>query len=83
MGWVVRFVLFLVVVRLIWLFVRGLLQGLAPEEARERKARAVPLVRDPVCGKFVVRARALTSGTGESTQYFCSEQCRDHYARHT
>jgi len=41
----------------------------------------VPLVRDPVCGTYVVRARALTMGAGAETMYFCSEKCRDEYAR--
>jgi len=34
------------------------------------------LVRDPVCGVFVVPGRALHDGTGEATRYFCSEDCR-------
>jgi len=38
-------------------------------------------VRDPVCGTYIVRARALTAGTGDQTRYFCSEKCRDEYAR--
>jgi YHS domain-containing protein len=44
-------------------------------------AASVPLVRDPVCGTFVVRAKALTVGSGDQTQYFCSEKCRDEFAR--
>jgi hypothetical protein len=37
---------------------------------------SVGLVRDPVCGVFVVPGHALTVGTGEATRYFCSEDCR-------
>jgi len=36
----------------------------------------VNLVRDPVCGTFVVPSRALTSGTGSEMRFFCSERCR-------
>jgi len=36
----------------------------------------VGLVRDPVCGVFVVPGQALTSGAGSSAKYFCSEKCR-------
>ncbi len=38
--------------------------------------RSVGLVRDPVCGVFVVPGRALSEGTGSAIHYFCSEDCR-------
>jgi YHS domain-containing protein len=44
-------------------------------------AASVPLVRDPVCGTYVVRTKALTVGSGDQTQYFCSEKCRDQYRK--
>ena len=40
------------------------------------RERSVGLVRDPVCGVFVVPGSALSDGTGTSTRYFCSEDCR-------
>jgi len=46
-----------------------------------REPAAVKLVRDPVCGIFVVPGKALTSGSGGSTQYFCSEKCREQWSR--
>ena len=39
------------------------------------------LVKDPVCGTYIVRERALTLDAGKQTQYFCSERCRDEYTR--
>jgi YHS domain-containing protein len=39
----------------------------------------VPLVRDPVCGTFVVAAGAPSVGTGRQIRYFCSENCRRIY----
>jgi YHS domain-containing protein len=87
-GWVLRILLFLIVLRLVLRFVAGLLQGLqgAPPRAatRGRTARdaaAVSLVRDPVCGTYVVRSRALTSVSNGSTVHFCSDACRRQFER--
>jgi YHS domain-containing protein len=42
--------------------------------------RGVQMVRDPVCGTFVVPERALAvSGSGGERVYFCSTECRDKY----
>ncbi len=37
------------------------------------------LVRDPNCGTFVPKARAIAVSAGDDTQYFCSVTCRDAY----
>jgi uncharacterized protein len=83
MGWILRFLLLIVVIWVIWRFLGGIIEGLSPEPARGKRSKAasVPLVRDPVCGTYVVRTRAIAVGTGSETQYFCSEKCRDEYAR--
>jgi len=39
------------------------------------------LVRDPNCGTYIPKARALVIGSGDTTQYFCSTECRDAYAK--
>jgi len=80
-SWALRLLLFLIVARLVWRFIAGVIDGLTPDAPRAPKAKSVPLVRDPVCGTYVVRARALTMGEGAETMYFCSEKCRDEYAR--
>ena len=67
-----KILLFLIVLRLIWRFARGVFEGYAPE----RNARSVGLVRDPVCGIFVVPSHALTAVADGETKYFCSEKCR-------
>jgi hypothetical protein len=78
----------MIVIRVIWRFLGGIIDGLSGDSSsRSRSSRgtvrpgpggaaSVPLVRDPVCGTYVVRAKALTAGSGDSTQYFCSERCR-------
>jgi len=83
-GWIIRAILFLIVLRLVLRFLRGLFQGLAPDAASgSRSPRAAEqLVRDPVCGTYVPRARALTAGSGSAIRYFCSEQCREAYGKH-
>jgi len=39
------------------------------------------LVRDPHCGTYIPESRAIRVGSGDQTQYFCSTDCRDAYAR--
>lgn len=71
-SWILKIILFLILVRLLWRFARGIMEGYAPEV----RARSVGLVRDPVCGVFVVPSQALTAVADGQTKYFCSEKCR-------
>ena len=41
--------------------------------------RGVHMVRDPVCGTFVVPERAVALSSSAGRQYFCSDACRDKY----
>jgi YHS domain-containing protein len=68
-------VLITIVVRMVWRFVHAIMEGAGLLEGSSPPA-SVKLVRDPVCGVFVVPTQALTAGSGESTKYFCSEKCR-------
>jgi hypothetical protein len=77
-GWVLRIILLLIVLRAIFRFVRGIAEGLNP---RDKEGAAVGLVRDPVCGTFVVPSRALTVGSGPDVRFFCSERCREAWGR--
>jgi YHS domain-containing protein len=45
--------------------------------------RGVQMVRDPVCGTFVVPDRALSLPIGRDQIYFCSTRCRDAYRART
>ena len=75
-----RLLLVWFIVRSVLRLVRGIAEGLqAPPSARP--PQAVPLVRDPVCGTYVVPSQALSAGTGSGTRYFCSENCRRSYVR--
>jgi hypothetical protein len=78
LGWILRLLLVILIVRAVWRLVRGVVHGLEGR-APEKIEQGVPLVRDPVCGVYVVRSRALTVGHGDSALYFCSERCRNQY----
>ena len=69
-------VLIYLVARAVWRLLYGIAEGLSGS-SDSKPPTAMPLVRDPVCGTFVVPSRALTSGSGRDMQFFCSERCRD------
>ncbi len=73
-------ILAIILIRLVWRFVRAILDG-AGVLRDGATPQAVKLVRDPVCGVFVVPSKALTSGSGDATKYFCSEKCRKEWGR--
>ena len=76
MGWILRLVLVWLVIRALLRLAQGIAAGL--REAASPPA-AVPLVRDPVCGTFVVAANAPSFGTGAEMRFFCSDKCRRTY----
>ena len=73
-------ILFIVVARIFWRFVDVVIEASRPPGEGRGSSPAVKLVRDPVCGTFIVPSKALTSGSGSDTRYFCSEKCREDYA---
>jgi YHS domain-containing protein len=79
---IIWLVLLFIIGRMVYRFMYAVFEGagmLREPQARERAA--VKLVRDPVCGVFVVPSKALTSGAGSDTQFFCSEKCRQEWSR--
>jgi YHS domain-containing protein len=68
------------VLRSLVFLLRGVSQGMKGPSS-SRGSRAVPLVRDPVCGTYVVPSAALSAGDGAQTKFFCSEDCRRAYAK--
>jgi len=77
-------VLFPFVARAVSQLVGGILDGLRGEPpSRRTPARSVQMVRDPVCGTFVVPDRALSITVGHQPVYFCSNRCRDQYRART
>ena len=72
-----RLVLVALLIRGVLKLWRGIAAGL--REPAAVRPKAVPLARDPVCGTYVVPARALTAGAGGDMRFFCSEKCRRTY----
>jgi YHS domain-containing protein len=73
-------VLILLLIRALSKLFRGVIEG-AGYSRGQSPQHGVNLVRDPVCGVFVVPGQALTSGTGSETRHFCSERCRKEWAK--
>ena len=77
-GLILRVLLVVLVLRVIWRLILGIQRGL-----REGAPRPDPvaLARDPICGTYVVPGRALAVRDGALVRYFCSERCREAFAR--
>ena len=75
------FIVFAIIVaRGFWRLVDGILEGVAGRRPRSRApARGVQMVRDPICGTFLLPDHALTLADGRAQLFFCSDSCRDKY----
>ena len=80
LGWLIRLLIVVLVIRALWGFVSGLFEGASTPRRRVPKAN-VPLVRDPVCGTYLQASRALTTRSGAKVYYFCSEECQRAFDR--
>jgi YHS domain-containing protein len=80
-AWLLRLILLLLILRALWRLVSGIVEGAMarPAQLRDAERPPVPLVRDPVCGTYVVRGAAVTAASGGEVHYFCSEHCRRSY----
>ena len=85
-----RLALFIVfgifVARAFWRLVDGIFEGVSGRPPRGRSqvpTRGVQMVRDPVCGTFVLPDHALMLGDGRARVFFCSNACRDTYQART
>jgi uncharacterized protein len=68
--------------RALWRLLDGIVEGASRgSRGAQVPQRGMQMVRDPVCGTFVVPDRALPLGDGRDTFYFCSDACRDEYKR--
>jgi YHS domain-containing protein len=82
--WIVRALGVLLILRL----VLRMLFPVRPDGARpaNRSSQPIPteraggeLVRDPNCGTYIPKSRAIAVARGGNTLYFCSTTCRDAY----
>jgi YHS domain-containing protein len=83
---VLRLVLFIAlaifVARAFWRLVDGIVAGARGEQTR-RVPQGVHMVRDLVCGTFVIPDAAMSIADGRQRIYFCSPKCRDQYRART
>jgi uncharacterized protein len=80
-------VLAMLLARAGWRIIDGVMEGLAGRGSRTREGsvpeRGVQMVRDPICGTYVVPDRAVALSDGSRRVFFCSTNCRDKYRART
>ena len=73
-------VLFIFIARMFWRIVDNIIEAAGGRPPRGTAAApGAKMVRDPVCGTFILPDRARSIGDGRSRVYFCSDACRDKY----
>ena len=74
----------LLVTRAFWRLAAGFREGLSGQAQKPPvPQRGVQMVRDPVCGTFVIPSGAVALTEGRRQLYFCSSTCRDRYRART
>ena len=80
-------VLAMVMARAAWRVIGGVIEGLSGRPSSSAggniPVRGVQMVRDPVCGTYVIPDRALALPEGSGRVFFCSTNCRDKYRART
>jgi hypothetical protein len=69
--------------RTFWRVIDGLIEGMSGSSASNASGRSTRLVRDPVCGTWVLPKDDLSLTDGRQHLFFCSAACRDHYRSRT
>jgi hypothetical protein len=72
-------VLMILLARAVWRLIEGFVAGLSGNATPRVPDRGVQMVRDPICGTFLVPERAVVVTDGSRRVYFCSISCRDKY----
>jgi len=84
MGWLIRVILLCLlltlVVRAVFRLFAGIVEG-ASGGPRKQVPPSTKMVRDPVCGTYVVPSKALTASRGNETAWFCSTECQHAWQR--
>ena len=85
--WLVRLLVLLLIIRFVVTMVRQAMvragKGPGTPQAPGRQAERLggTLVQDPQCGTYLPKERAIAVAAGGETQYFCSDTCREQWAR--
>jgi uncharacterized protein len=76
-------ILMALIARAFWRVIDGLVEGLTGRNSAPRAQVGMQMVRDPVCGTFVLPDRAVSLAEGSRHVFFCSTRCRDKYRART
>jgi uncharacterized protein len=76
-------ILYLLIGRALWRLIGGVVEGATGRGPDRVAERGVQMVRDPVCGTFVLPSRAVVISEGPTQLFFCSTLCRDKYRTRT
>jgi YHS domain-containing protein len=80
-----RFLVWSLLLLVVWRALRSLFSGIAQGASSPRPPQAAPpekgelMVRDPVCGTFVLPSRSVSLRDRSGTHHFCSDRCRQAY----
>ena len=72
-------ILYILIARAVWRLVGGIVEGITGRRRPGVPDSGVHMVRDPVCGTYVVPGRAVAISDGRAQVFFCSTTCRDNY----
>ncbi|HEX7087757.1 MAG TPA: hypothetical protein VF198_15460 [Vicinamibacterales bacterium] len=90
MVWLLRiallFLLVVIVIRAGWRLLEGVVEGATGVGGGRTRQPRVPqtgtkMVKDPVCGTYVVQEKALSASSGGETAWFCSRECQQAWQR--
>ena len=82
-----RFLIWTLLLLVVWRALRSLFAGVIQGASSPPPAPPGPpekgevMVRDPVCGTFVLPSRAVSARDRGGTHHFCSDRCRQAYER--
>ncbi len=71
--------LIVMLARAFWRFVDSVVEGAGGRSRRRPSSAPTKLVRDPVCGTYIVPNPSLSVAHGGTTAYFCSDRCLKSY----
>ena len=79
-----RFLVWALLLLVVWRALRSLVSGIVQGASSAPPAPGPPekgelMVRDPVCGTFVLPSRSVSTQDRRGTHHFCSDRCRQAY----
>ena len=80
-----RFLVWALFLLVVWRAIRSLLTGLVqgasapPPDPPAPPEKGELMVRDPICGTFVLPSRAVSLNDRSGAHHFCSDACRLKY----